>query len=333
LNSQNNITFHTPVNTGDLPSTTGSDEEVAQRFTDWWHNPDVALRYPLVLDELAKVDPELQGIQESNLPGTNEESFTNPMGSSESFDEPAYSEELAKIDQLYRPYIEFAKTFPLLGFSVAAVLLQQFLDGPPKKDATIINGKREYRLGYYKIIDSDWLRKFAEVNKVTDSHKNKIVQELKIAALNLKDGEVIYKKIETENSPLHANIKKPESFRTPQLFFASGSSEIFSVAHIEISRTGDFINMSGDVVHNWHDPYDWHKGLQVKLPHIDPVKGGLSYTLPDDYAVRLHQEGHARPFEMKSFWKENLHGTIEIRDHKISYESFEWHSDKINYVP
>ena len=46
--------------------------------------------------------------------------------------------------------------------------------------------------------------------------------------------------------------------------------------------------------------------------------------LKDDTAIRFEKEGHARPYDMKSTWTENLRGVLEIKNDKIFKESYEW---------
>ena len=83
--------------------------------------------------------------------------------------------------------------------------------------------------------------------------------------------------------------------RTYELYFASGGSNIRSDGSFTISKTvAGVVSVSGNIIHNWSDPYDWHAGLAAYIPGF----GGVS----DLDAICLEKRAGAKSFNMKSSW-------------------------------
>ncbi|CAD5372854.1 hypothetical protein RA210_U230049 [Rubrivivax sp. A210] len=84
-----------------------------------------------------------------------------------------------------------------------------------------------------------------------------------------------------------------------EIFYASGSSTLTSTGTFTISKAADgTVTVTGTVVHDWRDPYDWHDGLTAPIPGFGNV--------PDADANCLVAAGRAKTFNMTSSWQQRV---------------------------
>ncbi|MDR1839556.1 MAG: hypothetical protein LBQ93_08270 [Treponema sp.] len=97
----------------------------------------------------------------------------------------------------------------------------------------------------------------------------------------------------------NANPTASDSFEL-DLYFASGTFTISTFCDVAIAKDNEVNNgifyATGKMMHIFWDIYDWHPGLDAKVPVLGKV--------PDDYGDALVNAGRAAEFEMQSSWTE-----------------------------
>ncbi len=88
---------------------------------------------------------------------------------------------------------------------------------------------------------------------------------------------------------------------------ATGNSNVKAEGSYTAWRTGDVIHIEGEVTHTWDDKYDFHKWQ----PYADGAR-----------ALQKHRG--ARPFYIRSGWKQRLTGTVILDDGRLTAPRFKW---------
>ncbi len=91
------------------------------------------------------------------------------------------------------------------------------------------------------------------------------------------------------------------------LALATGNSNVKSEGSYKATLKGDVIHIEGEVTHTWNDKYDFHKWQ----PYADGAR-----------ALQKHRG--ARPFYIRSGWKQRLTGTIILDHRRLTAPRFRW---------
>ncbi|MCB9988397.1 MAG: peptidoglycan-binding protein [Rhodospirillales bacterium] len=158
----------------------------------------------------------------------------------------------------------------------------------------------------------EWHGNVASGNKgVTSTFKDQI--------LNLKDGETIMldnPKIKNAGDSWDRDIGRWNStLNDPEQGFALGAVKIRSLGNLKAKRTGNKIEITGDVDHRINDTYDFNDDTLFDRNVFE------GYRL-------LAKEGLARPFEVHGSKKQKVTGTLEIKNGRITNPQFKWEDKK-----
>ena len=88
---------------------------------------------------------------------------------------------------------------------------------------------------------------------------------------------------------------------------ATGRSNIKSEGSYTATLKGNVIHIEGEVTHTWNDKYDFHKWQ----PYADGAR-----------ALQKHRG--AKPFYIRSGWKQRLTGTIILDNGRLTAPNFKW---------
>lgn len=219
--------------------------------------------------------------------------------SDEDRERDSLEDRLDDIELRYRKMIARARR---IGWNVAADNLQRFVDG---------TGEGKGNSGQW--IDPKWLQTFAVVKAGEDRNRNYFESEtnsqgdcLKSIAQGLNDGQTAqyvdyWETLVTSYSP------------TKELSFASGASTLKTSGQFTLTRQGDEVAIEGTMTHDWFDPYDWHENLGFYVPGFGDVS--------DADALLLQQHRGARPFTMRSRWKQVWRGTYSLSTGKFDWSA------------
>jgi hypothetical protein len=89
--------------------------------------------------------------------------------------------------------------------------------------------------------------------------------------------------------------------------FAHGQTKVRSDGMFVAKREGDTIRIEGIVTHSWDDKYDFDRGQP----------GGAEAKI-------LEGNGQAKEFKMKSAWRQQVSGTVDIVNGKLTNPRFKW---------
>ena len=200
---------------------------------------------------------------------------------------PEVKERLDMIEKEYRKMITKGRAS---GYKVAADNMKHFLDGG----------------GDERPLKAKWLRKFSSVIASEEENQTRFQNQSKTKSLDyiaptLADGET------RVVSDYWDSLVDPSEWDKSQwkLYYASGHSTLTSRGEFTLTRAGDTVTISGNVVHSWYDNYDWHEGLSVELPNGE--------FADDKDALLLQQYRGAAPYKMTSEWTQSVQGTYTIR--------------------
>ncbi|MEN2400662.1 hypothetical protein GKZ90_0012795 [Flavobacterium sp. MC2016-06] len=182
-------------------------------------------------------------------------------------------------------YIEMIKKARERNYNMAADCLQWWLDGS----------------GFTKNIDFHWLRKNREVIAAENINVERFEKDedtkLGIFLLTLEEGRSKY------FSTYYDKLVRAGIFG--ELYYASGDSTLKSKCDFKIKNNGnDNYSLSGHIIHLWNDRYDWHKGASAFIYGFGNVG--------DSDALLVEKYCGAKPFEMRSQWKQNLDKTFQF---------------------
>jgi hypothetical protein len=169
-------------------------------------------------------------------------------------------------------------------YNMAADNLQWWLDGT----------------GFTKNIDFNWLRKQREVIAAEDLNIERFENRLEL--------ENFDKKLNKEGDFSKYTNELQHSFSGGifgELYYMCGTSTITSKCDFTITKVKDSFVLSGTIIHNWWDRYDWHKGASAYIKGFGNVG--------DSDALLVEKYCGARPFEMRSQWKQSFNKTCQLR--------------------
>ena len=180
---------------------------------------------------------------------------------------------LEEIIDDYRKMIAAARA---LGFDVSASNLEHFLGAS----------------GAELTLDSNWLQGYGPVKDAiafNKGGKNRFDTQIQNALDSLAPGQST-----TLTDYWHRNLY---ATHFTDLYFASGGSNIRSEGNFTIAKAADGTPIvTGTIVHNWSDPYDWHNGLAAYVPGFGNVQ--------DSDGNCLIENGKGKTFNMRSSWSE-----------------------------
>lgn len=169
-------------------------------------------------------------------------------------------------------------------YNMAADNLQWWLDGT----------------GFTKNIDFNWLRKQREVIAAEDLNierfENDYDSKFGIFLLTLEEGKSKF------FSTYYDKLVKAGTFG--ELYYASGNSTLSSKCNFKITKKNKNYTLSGEIIHSWNDRYDWHKEASAYIYGFGNVG--------DSDALLVEKYCGAKPFEMRSQWKQNFNKTFQF---------------------
>jgi hypothetical protein len=124
------------------------------------------------------------------------------------------------------------------------------------------------------------------------------------AVATLKDGEAM-----TLNSGWDARFNGglDDEIFNRDFVGAVGASHLHGDGDLTFTRHGDLIEVEGDVLTMWRDPYDWDATKSVTMPDGRSFPEDLMGTaIPQSLFATLQDHGSARPFAMESQWRQRL---------------------------
>jgi hypothetical protein len=256
----------------------------------------------------------------SNRISSNDPTVSSPQAPSE---KPVVKSGGPEIDQREAKFREFARKARLVGFVFPAEMLEYFLSRKGGVKHVPVARMRSFEAMQtaeklnIKRFDDDWLEP-----------KSLVYQKI----MNLKDGEtVVIKKRPRKDKdwspgdPVWDEVLEPltEGYvrnraakSNLELFYGSGNSTLHSEGVFRVTRHGNTVAIQGKVVHEWKDKYNWEKGLSVHIPTV----GNIS----DEEGQSLEDHGRGKSFDMRSSWKQEVTGTIELRNGKPANPRIRW---------
>ncbi|MEP6805967.1 MAG: hypothetical protein ABI892_15675 [Flavobacterium sp.] len=168
-------------------------------------------------------------------------------------------------------------------YNMAADNLQWWLDGT----------------GFTKNIDFNWLRKQREVIAAEDLNIERFENDPIFEAFvkTLTEGQ-------TENYIDHFDHQVRAGI-FGELYYASGDSTLVSRCAFKVTKKKHDYTLSGTITHFWNDRYDWHKGAKAYIYGFG--------NSGDSDALLVEKYCGARPFEMRSEWKQNFNKTFQTK--------------------
>ncbi len=200
------------------------------------------------------------------------------------------------MDRVERTYREYVKAGRKKGLNMAADFLERFLDG----------------IGGTVRIPREKARALKSVGNAERINRRRIER-------SFTDTDHDYWKALKNIQPgLPLTLKKDHwigKFTVPGLILrgetdlalATGNSHVRSEGSYTATLDGNVIHIEGEATHTWNDKYDFHKWQ----PYADGAR-----------ALQKHRG--AKPFDIRSGWKQRLTGTI-IRDNgRLTALNFKW---------
>lgn len=187
-----------------------------------------------------------------------------------------------KAEMLKANYIKMIEKGRQRNWDHAADNLQWWLDGS----------------GFTKIIDFKWLRSQREVLSSENLNIKRFEndEDLKDFVKEFNDGYT--------DKYVAYFVHQVKAGIFGELFYMSGYSILNSRCNFKITRKKNDFLLSGTIVHSWSDRYDWHKGAHAYIY-------GFGYVGDSD-ALLVEKHCGAKPFDMKSTWKQNFKATFQI---------------------
>jgi hypothetical protein len=198
-------------------------------------------------------------------------------------------EQLDAIEQRYRDMIANART---IGAEEAARNLEWFLAGT--------GGTRPFT--------HEWLRGYGAVTDAERTNQQRFERQLTEAAEGMTDGQtrVIddYWDRALTASPL------------TELYYASGTSQLRSTGHFELTQSGGTVTVTGTVHHRWFDPYNWNAGQAAFIPG--------SGLVSDNDGLLMERHRGAKPFMLEGTWDQTVSGTVTKREYWFDSHDWTW---------
>ncbi|MET0945778.1 MAG: hypothetical protein ABWY22_10240 [Flavobacterium sp.] len=192
--------------------------------------------------------------------------------------------EKEKALMLKKNYLEMIKKARERNFIMAADCLQWWLDGT----------------GFTKTIDFNWLRKQREVisaeNLNIERFENDEDSKFGLFLPSLQEQR-------TDNfSTYYDKLVRAGIFG--ELYYASGNSTLSSKCNFKVTKKNNNYKLSGEIIHSWNDRYDWHKGASAYIYGFG--------NIGDSDALLVEKYCGAKPFEMRSQWKQIFNVTFQF---------------------
>ncbi|MDA6070487.1 hypothetical protein NJT12_12735 [Flavobacterium sp. AC] len=208
--------------------------------------------------------------------------FWNEQGSSKARNFYLEQNDRDKALMLKKNYLEMIEKSRQRNFNMAADCLQWWLDGT----------------GFTKNIDFNWLRGNNEVIVAENINIERFEERLGL--------ENFDKKLTKEGDYVKYTNELQRQFTGGifrELYYVCGTSTITSKGNFIVTRKKDNFVLSGTIIHYWWDRYDWHKGANAYI-------NGFGYVNDSD-ALLVEKYCGARPYEMRSQWKQSFNKTFQ----------------------
>lgn len=222
----------------------------------------------------------------------------------------AQDKSINSIENVYRSYVQMAKK---KGWTSAAENLEHYLGGAGEN--LVINSDKLRQKNF--IQDGEKKNMERIISSLSDDQSTKVGSKLS----KLNDGQAIGLQdswdYSVEGFPAKQTLSHLDFRRSHILrgdideYLSTGSSNLKSSAMYYAKRSGDVINIEGLIDHNWKDRYDFKPGEFLA-----------------DGALTLEHYKKATPFSLESKWKQNISGTVKIKDQKLSDPKFILKDDK-----
>lgn len=167
--------------------------------------------------------------------------------------------------------------------------------------------------GGTKKLDSNWLKSFALIENAVQQIQEYFEERcFSHYADKLEDGEILIGDGVGEqkgNLFWWNTVTEPGYIWPNEIDYACGSSTLTGIGKITLIKTGDILNVDGEVEFRFNDSYNWNPGDSVPLPSLNanmPVT--INY---DSDMILLEEFRNAKPFEMVSSWRQKVSGTVE----------------------
>jgi len=225
----------------------------------------------------------------------------------------AVERELPGIESKLRSFVNYGRH---LGLSTAAANLERFLDGT--------GGTAHY--------DPRWLRSQSAVGAAEESIRRYFadwiagkrlskspVRQLADELGSLVDGGSAHRFETWQAKPA------PSIWHDPDLKLAIGRSYIDGIGDMTFTKRGNKVYFDGIVRNDWRDRYDWERGQTAAFPgaHFPVV------SIPHDLPLALQELGRARPFDMRSAWRQYVSGALQLGTGGPVLESIRWTDDSL----
>lgn len=200
------------------------------------------------------------------------------------------------MDRVERTYREYVKAGRKRGLNMAADFLERFLDGTagtvriPRADARALK----------PVGDAEKINRGRIERSFTDtSHRYGNALD------SIQDGQ----KLTLTKDDWDRKLTVPGLILRGEtdIALATGNSNVKAEGSYAAWRTGDVIHIEGEVTHTWDDTYDFHKWQ----PYADG-------------ALALQKHRGARPFDIRSGWKQRLTGTVILDHGRLTAPRFKW---------
>ena len=200
------------------------------------------------------------------------------------------------MDRVERTYREYVKAGRKRGLNMAADFLERFLDGTagtvriPRADARALK----------PVGDAERINRQRIERSFTDTDHD-YWKPLK----NIQPGPplTLTKDHWIRKLTIPGLILRGET----DIALATGNSHVRSEGSYSAMLYGDVIHIEGEVTHTWNDKYDFHKWQ----PYADGAR-----------ALQKHRG--ARPFDIRSGWKQRLTGTVILDNGRLTAPRFRW---------
>ena len=231
--------------------------------------------------DIFKEKTDLNPSEYKNLFG---DPFWSEKGSSKAKDFYLQLNDRDKALMLKKNYLEMIEKARQRNFNMAADCLQWWLGGT----------------GFTKTINFNWLRRNNEVIVAERVNLERFEKDedakFGLFLLTLPEGE-------TKHFTTYHD-KQVRAGIFGELYYASGNSILKSTCHFKVAKKGsNNYKLSGTIIHSWNDRYDWHKGASAYIFGFG--------NIGDSEALLVEKYCGAKPFEMRSEWKQNFNRTFQ----------------------
>ncbi len=261
-----------------------------------------------------------QDASPSNRISSNDSTAPSPQALSE---KPVVKSGGREIDRREAKFREFARKARLVGFVFPAEMLEHFLSrkGGVKhlpaarmRSFEAVQSAEKFNI---KQFNDDWLKPKSLVHQTILNLKDGETVVIKKRPRRDKDwspGDPVWDEVIETRTPWYAPRSLTKS--NLELFYGSGNSILHSEGIFRVTRNGNTVTVQGKVEHEWRDRYNWEKDLFVHIPFVGRID--------DEEGQSLEDHGRGTSFDMRSSWKQEVTGTIELRNGKPANPRIRW---------